>query len=180
MGYSLFLESDFFQFFNWHEIDPCDNCPLPVAKIYKPGAYEEHIDLEIHLNKHRQIDQAELSLTREWVGPQESLNVFAKDLIKSFIAFFTQNDANPFASDLVDSIWNLEGSKSLTITLERAKKTPHVPSPEIDQALKVVLGKEEMAEMEFEHYLIQFTNNIREGAAYLSILWREKHTVEKK
>jgi hypothetical protein len=174
MGYSLFLESEFFHFFNWHEQDPCDNCGLPVAKIFKPGAYEEHIDLEIHLNTDREITQAELALTREWVGSQDTLNVFAKDIIKSFIAFFTEAEDSPNVKDLVDSIWNLQGSKNLANALERAKKPPHLPSPEIDQALKAVLGKEEMAEIEFKHTSIQFSNVFRDGASYLLILWRER------
>lgn len=78
-------DREFFTFFNLTESDENRTEKKTIIKNLKPGGFQEYIDIQLMLNSQEEITQATISLERSWTGNADSLNPFAKDIVKSFI-----------------------------------------------------------------------------------------------
>ncbi len=104
-----FLDSDFFSFFNLHQTENIIEAGL--SRIYfKPGGFQEHIDIEVAVLGNLKIYEAALELDRSFIGDEKSLNPFAKDICKSFIAVMCSHETDEGFDDIIDAIWSIKGT----------------------------------------------------------------------
>jgi hypothetical protein len=138
MNYEEFQKSEFASFFNTHEVERIQEPNGFIRVRLKTGGFQESIDIELKLDTALGLRQASLELARAWIGDENSLNPFAKDICKSFIHDLAQTD-NKRIQDLVEGIWELHGKKDEVIYIK-----PPAPSAthlaETRSAINVYIG----------------------------------------
>ncbi|MFX1236505.1 MAG: hypothetical protein ACFFAS_17965 [Promethearchaeota archaeon] len=139
MNFESFKNSDFYFFFNLSEIKTSKSFPLYIK--LKPGGFQEHIDLEIVLEEHKEIKQAILMLDRFWIGNEVSINPFGKDIAKSFIdLMLPSNPTVDFKESLITSLWNLKGSNEKIICIDKVVEAWESSNVEVKHFLDVYRG----------------------------------------
>ena len=156
MNYEEFQKSEFASFFNLQEIERIQE-PNGSARIHlKTGGFQEFIDIELKLDPSLRLRQASLELARAWIGDEDSLNPFAKDICKSFIHNLA-NVSNNRIQDLVEGIWDLHGKKDEVIYLK-----PPAPSAtrlaETQSAIKVFCGVLPLLGLNFPKFKLKMEN----------------------
>ena len=156
MDYKEFQKSEFASFFNLQEIERIQE-PNGSARIHlKTGGFQEFVDIELKLDASLRLRQASLELARAWIGDEDSLNPFAKDICKSFILDLA-NTKNNRIQNLVDGIWDLHGKKDEVIYLK-----PPVPSAtslaETQIAIKIFIGLLPLLELNFPEFKLKMEN----------------------
>jgi hypothetical protein len=156
MDYEEFQKSEFVSFFNLQEVERIQE-PNGSARIkLKTGGFQEFIDIEIRLDASLRLRQASLELARAWIGDEDSLNPFAKDICKSFIHDLANTNNRRF-QDLVEGIWDLHGKKDEIIYLK-----PPVPSvtrlAETRSVIKVFIGVLPLLELNFPEFKLKMEN----------------------
>jgi len=168
MDYKEFQKSEFASFFNLQEIERIQE-PNGSARIHlKTGGFQEFVDIELKLDASLRLRQASLELARAWIGDEDSLNPFAKDICKSFIHDLT-DVSNKKIRDLVEGIWELHGKKDEVIYLK-----PPVPSAtrsaETRTAIKVFSGVLPLLELKFPEFNLKMENIEIAGKTLLRII----------
>lgn len=157
--YNELRETDFFIFFNLHETEKRAISKELTEIRLKPGGFQEHIDIMIVVNKDNEIVQAILYLHREWIGNVDSINPFAKDISKSFIASLViDEEFEEFKNLLVQDLWALKGRKNNIMYLNKIKHNFASISPLVKQFIDVYYGINERAEIEFGNNKITMEN----------------------
>jgi hypothetical protein len=133
MKYSELQDREFFTFFNLTESDENRTEKKTIIKNLKPGGFQEYIDIQLMLNSQEEITQATISLERSWTGNADSLNPFAKDIVKSFIKALTPIDEIAQTAPLVDALFHLKGLNDKIISINsRNKKMDDYPPTVMD------------------------------------------------
>lgn len=84
VNYDELKGSDFYQFFNIKEQKITNEGKYTRIEV-KTGGFREYIDIIFYLNENREIEKGILLLDRNWIGNEQSINPFGKDIAKSFI-----------------------------------------------------------------------------------------------
>ena len=94
LTYSEIKESDLFTFFHFNEISRVvDDEENSIHIMLKPGGFIESIDIYFIITKDEVFQEGSLHLDRNWIGDEQEINVFAKDIVKSFIHELTPLNA---------------------------------------------------------------------------------------
>ena len=168
MDYDEFQQSEFASFFNLQEVEQFQE-PNGCMRLHlKTGGFQEFVDIELKLDASLRLRQASLELARAWIGNEDSLNPFAKDICKSFIHDLAQVHHKKI-QDLVDGIWDLHGKKDEVIYIK-----PPVPSTtrlaETQNATKVFSGVLPLLELKLPKFNLKMENIEIAGKALLRVV----------
>ncbi len=152
--------SDFFSFFNVSEIGrkKLENGCTVIS--LKPGGFKEFIDITIHLNADEILQECNLWLDRSWIGDEQALNVFAKDIAKSFIRDFVHPDMQNEVAPLVDTLFKVRGGNDIVLTRENAEvPTVHdIDSSNLRMMVETFAGLNDSWSTRFQGTLLSFEN----------------------
>ncbi len=167
MDYEEFQKSEFASFFNVQEVERIQE-PNGFFRLHlKTGGFQEFVDIELRLDASLQLQQASLELARAWIGDEDSLNPFARDICKSFIHDLADIN-NKKIQDLVEGIWDLHGKKDEVIYI----KSP-APSAtrlaETQRAIKVFSGVLPLLEINLPKFKLKMENIEISGKALLRV-----------
>lgn len=179
VSYSKLKETDFFSFFNLNEIQRFNlKTPKPSKKILlKPGGFQDFIDICFHI-LNDQIILASLSLDRNWIGNDRSINPFAKDITKSFLMALLPELANEeFKIMLVQGIWNMKGSEDRIYCIDQVIHNWESSDLEVNKFINVFQGIDDQFEKEIYNLSLKMVNdfyNIK-NSVWLNIIlsWNE-------
>ena len=169
MTYVELKKTELFSFFNFTE-----NWRRPsrggMQEIhFKPGGFQEFIDVKLKIDSSQMVHQGILYLDRAWIGGAMTVSPFGKDLAKSFIAAVTPDVDKAEADRVVCTIWNIQGSSDRVISI-------HPDCPEkiaeiypIEELEHVYLGTADKFEMTFEKSCIRIENVMDVGRKRLKI-----------
>ncbi len=176
ISYPQFINSDFYSFFNLEEIDRKGGEHGVISYYYKPGGFQEYIDLNF-IMKNNDILQGILKIDRIWLGDINHLNMFAKDITKSFLELLIPNDLKEFKLLLIQNIWNMKGNEDRVICWDEVVKCWEDYSPEVKTFLDVYRGISNFSQKVFEDATILMENqpNKEENKIYFitSVYWNE-------
>lgn len=159
MNYRAFKSSEFFNFFNLTLKDSKEwNSEIREFR-FKPGGFQEHIDILLSVNREEEIKKGKLLLDREWMGDEKSINPYGTDISKSFIAvLFPDNLLLEFKKLLVHYLFNLRGNKQIHIPLHKAFQEFEDSAPEVKPFLDVYRGQKEREYKSIEKFSIKMEN----------------------
>ena len=161
MNLSELEKTDFYTFFNLHEIKTAKSSPNCI--IFKPGGFQEYITIHIIIDEQKNIHGAHLILDREWVGNFETINPFGKDIAKSFIGTFISSKVNSeFRDSLITSLWNMKGTKDVIICIDKVVKGWEYSNIEIKDFLDVYRNSKKEAKKILDGYELIMIN-IQDG-----------------
>lgn len=169
MTYEELKKTELFSFFNLTESGR-RSAGNGMQEIYfKPGGFQEFIDVIMKIDRSQMVHQGVLYLDRNWIGGPMTVSPFGKDFAKSFIAAVTPSADKATADRVVSTIWNLQGSSDRVISL-------HPDGPEIlakdipiEELQHVYLGITDKFEMTFEKSCICIENVVDVGRKRLKI-----------
>ncbi len=126
----------------------------------KPGGFQEFIDIQFEIDKDEFLRTATLLLDREWVGDEHNLNVFAKDIAKSFIRDTIHTDFQEQVRPIVEILFNVKGEEDHIITL--AGETPpsidEVHVPELRNLVLTFAGIMNSYSIDFSQFQLKMDN----------------------
>ena len=169
MTYEELKKTDLFSFFNFTESGRRPTGDGMREIHFKPGGFQEFIDVKMKIDRSQMVHQGVLYLDRAWIGGPMTVSPFGKDLAKSFIAAVTPNVDKAKADRIISTIWNLHGSNDKVISLHPdgpENITKEVPLEELDH---VYLGIADKFEMTFEKCCIRIENVMDVGRKRLKI-----------
>jgi len=173
--YSQFKETDFFQFFNLNAVER-EGITGNEKISLKPGGFQDHIDIIINISENL-ISEARLYLDRIWIGDENSINSFAKDIGKSFLAALIPDALNQeFKISLVQGIWNMRGKKDRVICMDKVIRNWEDFNPQVKQFLDVFRGTKLSASIELVILRIMM-ENVQEKETgkerlYIKLIWK--------
>jgi hypothetical protein len=153
--YSKIKESDFYNFFNLSEKSMIGN-----LISLKPGGFQKHIDFLFKVENDL-IYEAILSLDRAWIGNDESVNPFAKDITKSFIsALFPDALDQEFKLELIQAIWNIKGRQDRVYCIDEAVYNWETANAQIKLFLEVFRGNQGIVSFSSEFFSLKMENRL--------------------
>jgi hypothetical protein len=168
MDYDEFQQSEFASFFNVQEVERFQE-PNGCMRLHlKTGGFQESIDIELKLDASLRLRQASLELARAWIGNEDSLNPFAKDICKSFIHDLA-DVSNKKIQDLVEGIWDLHGKKDEVIYL-KPPTPPVTRSAETQSAIRVFCGILPVLELNLPKFNLTMENIEISGKTLLRVI----------
>ncbi len=169
MSYDELQKTDLFSFFSFTETG---RRPMPdgMQEIHlKPGGFQEFIDIKMKIDRSQKVHQGILYLDRDWIGSAMTVSPFGRDLAKSFIDAVTPPDDRKRADNVVNTIWNIQGSSDREISIHPDSPKDQEPEPPIVELEHVYLGIEDKYEMKLEMSHIMVENVIDVGRKRLKI-----------
>lgn len=152
-----FLESEFAKFFNITESERTVQEDGATVVRFEPGAKQESIDLVVWVDSDGRIFKAALHTARDWVGDEKKLNLFAKDLVKSFIAEMVCTSGFEASKPLVKALWDAQGSVDKVVTVNGEAKVV-APPPETRARVETLYGQREEHIEKYEGCEVQLEN----------------------
>ena len=168
MDYEEFQKSEFASFFNVQEVERIQEPNGCIRTHLKTGGFQESINIELILDTSLRLRQASLELARAWIGDEDSLNPFAKDICKSFI-YDLASINNTKIQDLVEGIWDLHGKKDEVIYL-KPPVSPVTRLAETQNAIKVFTGVLPLLELNLPKFKLKIENIEILGKALLRVI----------
>lgn len=87
IAYEALKQSDFFHFFRLRETGRAQDDDERIIVTLQPGGFRENIRLQLLLDPVEMVRAGTLALRRSWVvNPRSGVDMFARDIAKSFIA----------------------------------------------------------------------------------------------
>ncbi len=163
--------SDFFNFFNIHETKKHKIDADRIIIELKPGGFQEFIDIIFDINKDEFIRESLLYLDRTWVGDVESLNVFAKDIAKSYIRDMVHVESQEAVAPIVDIIFQIvgESDRVLTMSGEEPPRISDVQIPALRDLVRTYAGLAPSWSFESEDFTLRLENLEEKGRDWLRI-----------
>jgi hypothetical protein len=161
--------TDFFKFFNIHQVAEIPLLGISVIKKFKPGGFQESIDLEITENELGELLSAGLQLNRTWIGNVQKINPFATDIAKSFLHAFIPPKIHNELKTFIDFIEFAHGTQDRIIHISGKQPSLGTPSPEIRHFLEVFVGNEVQYVRDYSICKIAFTNLNMKNRDFLEI-----------
>ena len=152
-----FLKSEFARFFNITESERTVQEDGATVVRFEPGAKQESIDLVLWVDSDGKVYKAALHTARDWVGDEKQLNLFAKDLIKSFIAEMVCASGFEASKALVKALWDAQGSVDKVVTVNGEAKVV-APPPETRVRVEALYGQREEHVERYEGCEVQLEN----------------------
>lgn len=167
MYYEEFQHSEFAAFFGIQEMERIEEADGFTRIQLKTGGFQEFVDIEMEIDASQWIRKTTLKIAREWIGNEDNLNPFAKDICKSFINDLG-NLKDKIFQDLVEGIWSLQGTKDEIIYIKPPPPSPNY-LPEARNAMKVYMGLIPFLELAFPELKIKMENKESSGKEILQI-----------
>jgi len=169
MTYVELKKTELFSFFNFTE-----NGRRPTSRgmqeiHFKPGGFQEFIDVKLKIDSSQIVHQGILYLDRAWIGGAMTVSPFGKDLAKSFIAAVTPDVDKDKADRVVCTIWNIQGSSDRVISLHSEGSDSCAEEDSIEELEHVYLGTSNKFEMTFEKSCIKIEKVMDVGRKRLKI-----------
>jgi len=172
--FSDLKNSDFFTFFNLREINSIKIANSTEIKEFKPGGFQDHIDLKFEIAyKNDEIKSATLLLDRDWIGNIESINFFGTDITKSFIVAVTPPDEQKSVEELAHYLFNLKGLKDVVIPCGAFVFKFEESTPKIKIILDVYKNVSVSNEFKLKNSKFIFKNVKESNKQRLLIKWYE-------
>ncbi len=169
MTYEDLKKTELFSFFNFTESGRRSSGDGMREIHFKPGGFQEFIDVKLKIDRSQMVHQGVLYLDRAWIGGPMTVSPFGKDLAKSFIAAVTPLVDKTKADRIISTIWNLQGSKDRVISIHPEGPesiAKEIPLEDLDH---VYLGIADKFEMTFEKCCIKIENVMDVGRKRLKI-----------
>ncbi|TFG32089.1 hypothetical protein EU528_04505 [Candidatus Thorarchaeota archaeon] len=166
MTYEELQKTELFSFFHFTESGRKPAADGYQVIHYKPGGFQEFIDVRMKLDRSQNIQEGVLYLDRDWIGGPMTVSPFGKDLAKSFIDAICPNVDKEKAGQVISTIWNLTGSKDQVIFTKPEESESAVPIEELEH---VYLGLAEKFELTCEKTCIKIENVMDVGRKRLKI-----------
>jgi hypothetical protein len=115
IDYKKLKESDLFAFFNFSEIGRRKGEKGLAMVSFKPGGFQEFIDIAMQMDVAGSIFSAVLLMDRKWIGNEKTINPFGKDLAKSFIQQMTPEVDREEIESIVFILWDMIGREDQVI-----------------------------------------------------------------
>lgn len=169
MTYEDLKKTDLFSFFNFTESGRKSTTGGYQEIHYKPGGFQEFIDVMMKIDQAQMVQEGILYLDRDWIGGPMTVSPFGKDLAKSFIAAICPEADKEQADRVVSTIWNLSGSSDRVISLHPEGSENAKTEGAIEEIELVYLGIADKFEMTFEKSCIKIENVMDVGRNRLKI-----------
>ena len=174
VNYDELKKTDFFQFFNLHEMQIIRKSELNDLTYIEleTGGFQEFINIKLYINNERNIQKAELIMDRSWIGNAENINPFGKDIAKSFIYTMTPLDEKEKIESLSHYLWMLKGLNDNIISIKNKKNDyddPTISEMEFIDVYRNLLPKAEF-KLEDSSFFVE-NINIDEKEK-LIIIWK--------
>ncbi|MFW9933721.1 MAG: hypothetical protein ACFFDR_13855 [Candidatus Thorarchaeota archaeon] len=168
--YTNIKYSDFFSFFNVRETSKVKHGDNVTIKL-KPGGFQEFIDIEFIIDSDEFLTESNLWLDRSWIGNEDRLNVFAKDIAKSYIRDMIVIDLQDQVATIVDILFQVKGETDhiITISGDDPPSIQDVYVPELRSLVRTFAGLEPSWIFETSEFIIQMDNTDNEGRERLRI-----------
>ncbi|MBN2229671.1 MAG: hypothetical protein JW779_08740 [Candidatus Thorarchaeota archaeon] len=142
--YTNIRYTDFYSFFNVSEVSREKKPDGSSLVRSKPGGFQEFIDIEFMIDRDDYLKEAILWLDRQWIGDENNLNVFAKDIAKSFIHDTIGTGLQDQIEPIVQMLFNVKGGEDHVITLngDGPPSVDEVGIPELRQVILTFAGLE--------------------------------------
>jgi len=164
-------QSDFYTFFNLHEITTTKTSKNNI--ILKPGGFQEYISIEIKIDEQENVNEAILILDHEWIGNIELINPFGKDIAKSFIGTIIPPKVNSeFRDSLITSLWNMKGTKDVIICIDKVVRGWEDSNLDVKAFLDVYRNLNNEAKKILDNYELIMKNVNEDGKKLLKIIIR--------
>jgi hypothetical protein len=112
-------QSEFFSFFRIRETKTRQLNSVQREISLKPGAFQEHIDLTLVVNRRDRVQDAQLQMRHSWtIGPEVGVNPFGLDLAKSFLLTFTPPQDHDDVMPIAEALWALRDLQAMRKTLQ--------------------------------------------------------------
>ncbi len=159
--YKALKKTEFYNFFGLHEIDKKTiSKGLTEIKI-KPGGFQEHVDITLTLNKSDAVVDSVLKLNRAWIGNEDTINPFGKDIAKSFIDVLIVNEKDrPFKETLVQNLWFFRGKKNKVIFTKEPEPIIPLPTPPVKNFIAVYSNLKQKEEAKLNSQILTMKNKI--------------------
>lgn len=167
MDYEEFQKSEFASFFNTREVERIQEPNGSIRVYLKTGGFQEFVDINLTLDASQRLCNASLELARAWIGDEDSLNPFAKDICKSFIHDLTDIN-NKKIQDLVEGIWDMHGKKDEVIHLKKPAFSVTYLT-ETQRAIKVFCGMLPFLKLNLPKFNLKMENIEISGKAFLRV-----------
>ncbi|MHA1934618.1 MAG: hypothetical protein ACW97A_05010 [Candidatus Thorarchaeota archaeon] len=162
LKYRDLKKTHLFKFFNFSELDKeKEHSGLTRIKI-APGSFQEFIDIELSIDKKKNVHRALLLLDRDWIGDRSTLNPFAKDLVKSFISGMVPKKDREKANTISSAIMDAWGEDDTVLTIGHDSDPEDESRVEVREALIVFLGESQLYSLQMVGSDI-IMDNIDEG-----------------
>jgi len=164
--YAQLKTSEFFSFFHVTEVGREHEPDGTTIVRLEPGGFKEFIDIELRLDALSNVRQGRLLLDREWVGDQNRINPFAKDIAKSFLSALAPKADQGRMAVFADALRNLAGTedrylkRSQPNSPERADRTVDA---EVLHAVGVFVGTEHQLDVKLTASELRLSNIDEEG-----------------
>jgi len=169
MTYEELQKTQLFSFFNFTESGRRSTMGGYQEIHYKPGGFQEFIDVKMKIDRSQVVQEGVLYLDRDWIGGPMTISPFGKDLAKSFIAAICPEADKELADRAVSTIWNLSGSSDRIISLHPNRPKKEEPEDAIEEIELVYLGVAEKFEMTMKKSCIKIENVMDTGRERLKI-----------
>ncbi len=168
--FTNFRYTDFYSFFNVTEIQR-EKVGSTHRIHLKPGGFQTHIDIEIMIDKDEYLLNGVLTLDREWIGNANSINVFAKDITKSFIHDLLEDGDRQEAQPIVDALSAVRGNLDRVITLgdEDHPAVEEISVPELMLLVQAFVGDQPSWSYETANTLISLDNTVENEKSKLRL-----------
>ncbi|TFH05504.1 MAG: hypothetical protein E4H14_12600 [Candidatus Thorarchaeota archaeon] len=169
MTYEELQKTELFSFFNFTESGRKTAARGYQEIHYKPGGFQEFIDVKMTIDRSQMVQEGVLYLDRNWIGGPMTVSPFGKDLAKSFVAAVCPKADKEQADRVVSTIWNLSGSSDRVISLHPEGSENVESEGAIEEIELVYLGVADKFEMTFEKSRIKIENVMDVGRERLKI-----------
>jgi hypothetical protein len=140
LAYADLQKTDFFKFFNVHEVASEAQPSGGTLLKLKTGGFQESVDLELMLDASRNITVARLYLTRGWVGNGQHVNPFATDIASSFLTAFSAPEDLKQVRYFADGLRELHGTGDQVIHLNPVSEPASLTPPDVALFLDTFKG----------------------------------------
>lgn len=166
MTYEELQKTELFSFFHFTESGRKPAADGYQVIHYKPGGFQEFIDVKMKVDRSQNIQEGTLYLDRDWIGGPMTVSPFGKDLAKSFIDAICPNVDKEKADRVISTIWHLRGSNDDVISVDQEESGSEVSIEELEQ---VYLGIAKKFEITCEKTCITIENVMDVGRKRLKI-----------
>jgi hypothetical protein len=161
--------TDFFLFFGIHQVAEIPIFGRSVIKKFKPGGFQEFIDIEITENDINELLSVAIQIDRHWLGNLQHLNPFGIDIAKSFLKAFTYSKTLPQIDQILEYLTNLHGEEDEVITFSGNPSMNAPPKGDIRHFILVTVGTEQNWSRDYGFYRLSFVNLNFETRTFLEI-----------
>jgi hypothetical protein len=151
-------DTDFFSFFKVHQVATVPMLEVSVIKKFKPGGFQESIDIDIVEDTKEDLLSASILLDRSWLGDETHLNPFALDITKSFLNTFTPPPDQSKMHELAEKLFQLHGTRDEVISLTHAEKKSPPKSTAFKHLEACVMNKMQEVEIKLTTCNVSFKN----------------------